>query len=287
MAFSVAAGCPAVSGRAFRLSWRAVGRVQLFEFEDQPWFPRALRAAMTDFLGYMGNRFDHPYEHFAPKVQRGLAATRATRLVDLCSGAGGPAVALRRVLARNGTQVEVTLTDLYPNLSRFEHARMLSNGGVGFEAEPVNATGVPEKLSGFRTIFNGLHHFQPDEAARILGDAVRRREGIAVFEAVDRSPMALISTILSPVTILVVTPFIRPFSVTRLLFTYLVPLIPLFTLWDGVVSCLRVYSPDELRKLVDSLPANDYHWDIGRLPIVGTPAHVTYLVGHPPGPATN
>jgi hypothetical protein len=79
-------------------------------------------------------------------------------------------------------------------------------------------------------------------------------------------------------------PTIRPLKLSWLFFTYLVPLVPLLVLWDGVVSCLRIYSPRELRDLVDALPDNDYEWDIGTIPL-GGPAHATYLVGRPRSPA--
>ena len=42
---------------------------------------------------------------------------------------------------------------------------------------------------------------------------------------------------------LLLTPFITPRSWSRVLWTYLIPVVPLATCWDGVVSLLRVYSP--------------------------------------------
>ena len=58
--------------------------------------------------------------------------------------------------------------------------------------------------------------------------------------------------------------------------TYLVPVAPLFLFWDGLVSGLRLYSVRELRAIVDSLPVNDYVWDLGALPF---PRSITYLIG--------
>ncbi|MEO8900970.1 MAG: class I SAM-dependent methyltransferase, partial [Polyangiaceae bacterium] len=68
---------------------------------------------------------------------------------------------------------------------------------------------------------------------------------------------------------------------SRLLLTYVVPVVPLCTWWDGVVSCLRAYSPEELQRLVASLPENNYVWDIGRLPVPGAPTSLIYLIGYP------
>ena len=79
-------------------------------------------------------------------------------------------------------------------------------------------------------------------------------------------------------TLLAVTPFIRPLRASRLFLTYVLPVVPLCTWWDGVVSCLRAYSPEELARLVAALPDNDYVWDIGRLPVPGAPTTVDALL---------
>ena len=67
-----------------------------------------------------------------------------------------------------------------------------------------------------------------------------------------------------PILVLVVTPFIRPFRWPRLLFTYPLPLVPLTCLWDGFVSQLRAYTPDELKNLATTLGDAGYQWNAGR-----------------------
>ena len=56
--------------------------------------------------------------------------------------------------------------------------------------------------------------------------------------------------IVVPLIILLVTPAIRPLRLSRLIFTYLLPAIPIIGLFDGIVSCLRTYSPEEMRQLI-------------------------------------
>jgi hypothetical protein len=80
---------------------------------------------------------------------------------------------------------------------------------------------------------------------------------------------------------MIATPFIKPRTLSRFLWTYLIPLVPLATCWDGVISMLRVYSERELRELADSLKVEKYVWEIGRAS-TGTPLFdFTYLVGYP------
>jgi hypothetical protein len=72
----------------------------------------------------------------------------------------------------------------------------------------------------------------------------------------------------------------RPLTWRRLLWTYLLPVVPLVAAWDGFVSCLRTYSVAELEALVASLPPNDLDWGIGRLPSFGA-SRITYVIGTP------
>ncbi len=257
-------------------------RLQLFEFEDQTWFPASVREAMTDFLSFMSGFADVPFSGFVERLNRAMLETGDDRLIDLASGAGGPAITIARLLrTKREARVTVTLTDLYPNLPRLELARREGQGFVDFVEQPVDARAVREDLRGFRLMCNAFHHLGPSAARECLADAVRQRQGLALLEFVQRSPLAAAQVSIGMVTMLLVTPFIRPYRASRILFTYLIPVVPLCTLWDGLVSCLRAYEPDELKALVDSLPANDYTWEIGRLPVPRTPASVTYLIGRP------
>ena len=260
-----------------------MARVQLFEFEDLPWFPQILRECMTDFLSFLGQRGSVVYAGFAERLARAFSVTGDDTILDLCSGGGGAALTIARLMSeRLSGPPRVVLTDLYPNLPRLRRARADGNGHVQYHAGPVDVAAVPESLRGFRLICNAFHHLPPSLARKCLADAVSQRRGIAVVEMVDRSATSLFSVTFGTGAGLAVTPFIRPVRVSRLLLTYVVPAVPFCTWWDGVVSCLRAYSPEELTRLVASLPDNDYVWDIGRLPVPHAPTSLSYLIGYPP-----
>lgn len=259
-----------------------MARVHLFEFEDQPWFPNVLRESMIDMLSFLGESTRTPYRDFANRLHKAMTACKADRIVELCAGGGGPSWMIAQLLQEaGGRPVPVLLTDLYPNLKRFERQRAVSGGVIDFLPEPVDATRVPDSLSGFRLICNAFHHLPPELARQVLQDATARRQGIAIFEGIERSLTGFIQLFMSLGVMFVTSPFVKPFRLSRMLFTYVVPAVPFFTLWDGAVSCLRIYSPAELRELVDSLPPCDYVWDIGQSRVPGTPARITYLIGHP------
>jgi hypothetical protein len=257
-----------------------LARLHLFEIEDQSWCPRLLRDAATAYLRRTVEVTGHA-RLLVPKLAWALRRTGAKRLVDLCSGGAGPLPSLIDDLEQQGLPVSVRLTDRFPNLGEFESIAAASDGRIDYVAEPVDATATRRPLGGLRTLFNAFHHFRPDAAVRILQSAADAAEPIAVFEIVGRSPFALIGMLFAPLAVLVLIPTLRP-RPAWLFFTYLVPLIPLLVLWDGLVSCLRVYSVPELRELVREVNAPGWQWDAGRIRLGAAPAWATYLIGYPP-----
>ena len=256
-----------------------MGRIHLFELEDQPWFPRVIRAYMQDHLRFMGDWSGSAYEGFVEKLKAAMERVGQYMILDLCSGGGGPIKIILQMLQTKGFAATARLTDLYPNTEAYEQLAHESGGTIQGYPLPVNATNVPQELGGFRLIANGFHHFRPEDATQVLADAVTKQQSIAVIEMVSRSALAFFSVGIGVIAIFIAAPFVKPFRFSRLLFTYLIPLIPLCTLWDGFVSCLRVYSPHELRALTSQFGHTEYDWDIGNLRI--GPGRATYLIGTP------
>src|ERR1051325_1869093 len=118
-------------------------RLHLVEIHDLAWCPRSLRDALTDFLSFFANT-GGAYDSVGPLLRAAIERTGARRIIDLCSGAGGPWSRLAPMVG-----LPVVKTDLYPH-----------DPGV----RPVDARAVPPELDGFRTIFTAFHHFRPAEA---------------------------------------------------------------------------------------------------------------------------
>jgi hypothetical protein len=254
-------------------------RPRFFEFHDQPWFPKTIRDGVTDALQFILS-LGGVYRSIAPRLNQATETSGAERVIDLCSGGGGPWLWLyRSVTGANGRPVTVCLTDKYPNISAFESAQKNARGQITFYVQNVDAANLPTELSGFRTMFTSFHHFGPDEAVAILQNAVDSNQGIGIFEAPRRHPLTILATVLMLLGGFVTAPFIRPFSVSRLFWTYIIPVIPLVLLFDGVVSCLRAYSQKELAELVAQVNSEDYEWQIGEQS--GDLAPITFLIGTP------
>jgi hypothetical protein len=256
-------------------------RLQLFEFEDLPWFPRLIRAGMMDYLRFTISVL-RIYQPIVPLLREALLATRQSTILELGAGAGGGTAGVLQSLRATGLpEVRVLLTDLYPQPAAWQ-LLATDTPGLAHEPGPVDATAVPANLGGFRTIFSAFHHFPPPQAEKILADAVRQRAGIGVFEGSSKHWLEiLLAWTALPLAQLLVTPFIRPFRLSRLLFTYVVPLIPVFTVWDGTVSILRMYPPAQLLALARRAdPDGEFEWRAAKVRRWWGP-QVTYLIGVP------
>jgi hypothetical protein len=275
-------------------------RVQFIEFHEQPWLPSSIRDEITDALQF-GLNISKAYAPVVPVLQSALDSVRSQaddgqrpvgqsgaghRVVDLCSGGGGPWFDICRELKPRNPQVDssavqIWLTDKHPNFKAIQNVPAALGKRIHFYPGAVEATNVPGELKGFRTMFTSFHHFPPEEAGTVLQNAVDAGEGIGIFEITRRAPSAVVLMFGWVLMLLVCIPWIRPFRWSRLFWTYLVPIIPLVLLLDGAVSCLRTYRLEELGEIVEKLGANNYEWKIGELSRPGGMMPVTYLVGYP------
>jgi hypothetical protein len=169
-----------------------------------------------------------------------------------------------------GQSISITLTDKYPNLESFHRLVNPGNPLITYFPQSVDALEVPSHLEGMRTIFTGFHHFHPNEARRIIKHAVDQRAAIGIFDLSIPRPLGLLAAPLSPLVTFVLhfllTPFVRPITLERIMWTYFIPVI---------------YTPEELKSLVDSIRNEEYTWEIGMRKTLIPGLHVNYLVGYP------
>jgi len=217
------------------------------------------------------------YKPILPILEKGLKKSGTNQIVDLGSGGGGGLIWLNSELKTVFPHLKIILTDFYPNLPAFKFTKMKASN-FEYLKESVDARNVPMELKGLRTQFLSFHHFKPEDAKLILQNAIDSNSSIAIFEAQERSLPSIVAMLFSPLSVFFTTPFIRPFKVGRIIFTYLLPIVPLFVLWDGIVSALRTYSLKEMNELVESLNGTgNYDWEIDK--VKSGPSVILYLLG--------
>jgi hypothetical protein len=252
-------------------------RFHLFEIHDQPWCPKIVRDGLTDYLS-QSETDRQTYTPVLPLIVASANQASASQVIDLCSGGGGPWIHWLASGASPSIRC-VILTDKFPNT---KSAGKQLPAGLEYSQQSVDATAVPPALKGFRTLFTSFHHFSPEPAQAILRDASGQRQPIGIFEFTHRGVPALLIMLLSIVSVWITVPRIRPVKLSTLLLTYLLPVIPFVVMFDGVVSCLRTYTPEELLAMAKKSGSANFEWKSGLIREGTTPGlPITYLIGLP------
>ena len=134
----------------FRFTWCSLGvmslpRLGLFEFNDSAWVPRPLREVLIETLsrtlswGGLLRGLVRPFEDF-------VASAWVPEVLDLASGAGGPArILVGEVLRAGRTPPRFLLTDLHPHAESWVEARAERPALINFVTEPVDATRITQR----------------------------------------------------------------------------------------------------------------------------------------------
>ncbi|MGB1699585.1 MAG: hypothetical protein ACPHRO_06520, partial [Nannocystaceae bacterium] len=206
------------------------------------------------------------------------------------SGAGGimPEV-FRALRARGGrlTDVQMSLSDRFPNRDAIETIRALGLDGFTYLETPVDATKLETAPEGVKTMINSFHHLRPEQARAVLASAHAVKTPVLIYELADnRLPFWLwVVTLPIGLTItflisLILTLFVRPLTIRQVLFTYLIPILPLIYAWDGQASYPRIYGPSDVEALTDGLD-DGYTWRYGAAPNHRGKPQGFYLLGMP------
>ena len=253
-----------------------MARFQVIELIDQAWLPKTLRDGVTTYLEWITDKLNM-FQFSVPVIAKSLEKLGSHRIVDVCSGSGGPWRGLHSQVQNLAPESQITLSDLYPSTAAIEEVQGL---GIKYDSTPRDACNM--KLEGklLRTQFFAFHHFSADLARKFLQDSVNCKHGICVFDGSSKGRIPGVITFpLIFLTALLSSPFWRPFKWKSFLLCVF-PIIPLITTFDGVMSHLRFYSVAELKDLVCSIEGHEsYDWEI--LDVKTKAGWLTQLVGIP------
>lgn len=245
-------------------------RIQLFEFEDFSWFPRSFRTSMTRLIVVL-HKLLKIDQILAELIAEALEQSGETSIVDLGSGSGGSMPEVMRTLRgkEKWAEVEMTLTDRYPDPSTVASIEKMDIPGIRYSSESVNAAHIETAPQGLKTMVNSFHHMPPDVARSILQSAYENKQPILIYEMAENKmpvwfwwiqlPLAL------PILItmsLFMTPFVRPLTFQQLFFTYIIPFIPIAYAWDGQASYPRMYALSDFDELLKGLNDESYTWKV-------------------------
>ncbi len=214
------------------------------ELEDFEWFPPILRQYQTDFIGFVVAKFN-VYSPFIDYVK--ASTTASSTMVDWCAGSGEPAIS---IFQKAGIFKQLELTDKFPSKYNGEAKNIIYN----MDSVDVLETLIIENTT--YTMFNAFHHFETSDQIEIV-KRLKENSANAYMVEILAPHFLFYFKILFTTTIgtLMLTPFLKPFSLKRLFFTYIFP-INIFTItYDGLVSVYKSKSVKQYQKQFDGILA--------------------------------
>ncbi|MCB1316456.1 MAG: hypothetical protein KDK27_10910 [Leptospiraceae bacterium] len=226
-------------------------RKQIPQLMNQSWFPSLFTELMMEFLTWFVNLVGAA-KPFMPVIDAAMLSASRKHFInmDFQAGAGFETVAPR-------LDASWTVSHI-----------------------PLQAVGFSAGESGLYLSINNFHQLHPDDARSILTEIARSRNPVAILEGNNDSLWQIFGmTVIVPLTVILSAPFVKPFRISRLLFTYVIPLLPCVTMIDGCLALVKLYSPADLRELTDSIDApGEYIWETGKKDN-GRGGKIIYLTG--------
>lgn len=257
----------------------ALPRLQLFEFNDAPWAPAVLRDTLIEALS-RALRWGHLLDGLVEPLSRCLTEAGTSQVLDLCAGAGGPGAVLAEAMARRGHDAHFLLSDLFPHPAEWAALCAAQPGRLAYVPEPLDATRIPPEVGAgrVRVIINALHHFPPALAREVLRGACAGAPAVFIAEGLVRNPLSFAAMAPAGLAALYATPLLAgDRRLARALWTWLTPAALLVSAWDGTVSALRCYLPEELEAMVADL--DGFTWTRGEFTHSGGLGRGSWLSG--------
>jgi len=240
------------------------------ELEDYSWFPAALRRWQMEFIGNVVI-WVKLYKPFVPVIQQLAAENKITALQDLCSGSGMPAVYIANRLTR---KLPLQLTDKYPD-TRFKNIP-----GVSYSLLPVDCTAIEPEKNICYTMFNAFHHFPATQQEDFINRMAKSKTPFIIAEILEPGLVNMIKIIFTTTILqLFAAPFVKPFSLLRLFFTYIIPVNIITVTYDGIISVLKSKTVVQYRSQLNSLSTTDFTITIAA--IHNFKGNIVYIKGAP------
>ena len=157
--------------------------------------------------------------------------------------------------------IEYTLTDLYPESVSNEVKRH-----VEVDAEAVNLIDFQPEAGKQYSMFNAFHHFTSSQQHLMLKKMKEAKASCLIAEVLEPSFLCFIQVTLAALILQPLTTWaIRPFSIVRLITTYIIPIQLITVAWDGWLSVLKSKSLSQYKALVSDLADNQYSIEVKRI----------------------
>jgi hypothetical protein len=240
------------------------------ELEDYNWFPQLFRHFQTAYIGSIitWTKF---YKPLVPVVQHLLNENKINNIQDLCSGSGMPAVFMQQQLSGD---YKTTLSDKFPVQS------FTKTKNVIYLKKETDVLLLKPEHDTCYTMYNAFHHFTDSEQQQLLKSLQAANAPFVIAEILEPDFFTMIKIIFTTTVMQLLTaPFVKPFSLLRLLFTYIIPVNLITVTYDGVISVFKSKSAQQYQNLVNKTANGNYEMTVHK--IRNWKGTITYIKGNP------
>lgn len=246
-------------------------RLELFEFEDFNWLPDYIRTGVTNlikvFHSLVGTK-----DVLVGVITDCQEKIKFNQIIDLGSGSGGPMIeVVDKINMANEVEkpIKLFLSDKYPNAKTVRRINDLELPNVEYLKHSVDALEMKNSPNGLKTMIASFHHMPPSIAKQILSSAEESKEPILIYELAENNIPVMVWWLLLPISLtvlvvmsLIMTPLVRPLTINQIVFTYIIPVIPIVYAWDGQASIMRTYTFEDIKALIGKRKNERYVWEI-------------------------
>ncbi|MGB5244612.1 MAG: hypothetical protein WBN50_13410 [Lutimonas sp.] len=223
-------------------------RKQAPQISNSKWFPNFLTRCVHEFMTWFVIKVNAA-KPFIPLIEEGLQHAERIVVINKKCGAG------------------------------FETVDRLLDEKI--KRVFVDADNFTASEEGLYLSVNSFHQFTLDEAKDILQQIAENKQPVVVVEGNNDSLWQVFGmTVIVPLTVLLTAPFVKPFRFVRIIFTYILPVLPFVTFFDGFMALFKLYAPKDLDELTTSIKTEGYSWRTGKLDN-GRGGKIIYLIGYP------
>ena len=223
-------------------------RKQITQIINTDWCPEHLKKLVAEFLSWFVIKVNAT-KPFIPVIEEVLDKTSNSKIINVEFNIGAGIETVKPFLRED---IAVTSMDI----SQFE----------GNE-------------KGVYLFINAFHQLDAKKAGKILQRIADSGNPVVVVEGNNDSLWQIVGmTVFVPLTVLLTALFVKPFRFSRLIFTYLIPVLPIIIVIDGCIALLKLYDPDDLLELTSSIKTTNYEWKAGKKDN-GRGGKIIYLTG--------
>ena len=223
-------------------------RNQITQIINTTWCPSLIKNRIIEFLNWFVIKVNAT-KPFVPVIEEVLDSTNTKKIIniDLNVGAGIETVA--------------------PFIKK------------EIEINSIPITDFNVKQNGLYLFANSFHQLPIEQAKEKLKKIAESGNPVVVVEGNNDSLWQIVGmTFFVPLSVLLTTPFVKPFHFSRLIFTYLIPILPIFIVIDGCLALLKLYNPKDLKELTTDINIPHYEWKMGKNDN-GRGGKIIYLTG--------